>query len=43
MSASTPVAVFVRGVRASLTTRQTRLRDRYAPAHAGDGVPPAYR
>jgi len=41
--ASAPAAVFVRGVRASLTTRQTRLRDRYAPAHAGDGVPPAYR
>jgi imidazolonepropionase-like amidohydrolase len=41
--ASAPVAVFVRGVRASLTTRQTRLRDRYAPAHSGDGLPPAYR
>jgi len=41
--ASAPVAVFVRGVSASLTTRQTRLRDRYAPAHSGDGLPPAYR
>jgi imidazolonepropionase-like amidohydrolase len=41
--ASAPAAVFVRGERASLTTRQTRLRDRYAPSHAGDALPPAYR
>lgn len=40
---SAPAAVFVRGQRASLTTRQTRLRDRYAPLHAGDALPPAYR
>lgn len=40
--ASAPVAVFVRGVRADLATRQTRLRDRYAPAAAGP-LPSAYR
>ena len=40
---SAPMAVFVRGERASLTTRQTRLRDRYAPSHAEDALPPAYR
>jgi imidazolonepropionase-like amidohydrolase len=41
--ASTPLAVFIRGAPVSLTTRQTRLRDRYAPAHNGDGLTPAYR
>ena len=41
--ASAPTAVFVRGERAPLGTRQTRLRDRYAPAHAADPVPPSYR
>jgi imidazolonepropionase-like amidohydrolase len=41
--ASAPTAVFVRGERASLATRQTLLRDRYAPARAADTLPPAYR
>jgi len=36
-------AVFVRGVQASPITRQTLLRDRYAPKHAKDPWPPAYR
>jgi len=35
--------VFVRGVEASRVTRQTLLRDRYAPKNAGDAWPPAYR
>ncbi|MGN6817686.1 MAG: amidohydrolase family protein [Sphingomonas sp.] len=41
--ASAPVAVFVKGVQASLSTRQTALRDRYAPARANDPMPAAYR
>jgi len=40
---SWPEAVFVRGVRASLKTRQGELRDRYAPSHAGDPWPSNYR
>ena len=40
---SAPEEVFVRGVQASRTTRQTLLRDRYAPSHAHDPLPPAYR
>lgn len=40
---SAPDVVFVRGVQASPTTRQTLLRDRYAPKHAEDPWPPAYR
>jgi len=35
--------VFVRGVEASPVTRQTLLRDRYAPKKTGDAWPPAYR
>jgi imidazolonepropionase-like amidohydrolase len=38
-----PDAVYVRGVRASLKTRQGALRDRYAPAHANDPWPSDYR
>jgi imidazolonepropionase-like amidohydrolase len=41
--ASAPVAVFVAGRQASLVTRQTELRDRYAPGHAADPLPPVYR
>ena len=41
--ASAPDVVFVRGVQASRITRQTLLRDRYAPQHAQDRWPPAYR
>ncbi|HEX7851612.1 MAG TPA: amidohydrolase family protein, partial [Sphingomonas sp.] len=41
--ASAPVTVFVKGVEAPLATRQTALRDRYAPARANDPLPPAYR
>lgn len=41
--ASTPLAVFVGGQQASLVTRQTELRDRYAPARAADPLPPGYR
>ena len=40
---SWPEAVFVRGLRASLKTRQGELRDRYAPSHAGDPWPSNYR
>ena len=40
---SAPRAVFVRGEQASLVTRQTELRDRYAPSHAADPLPPGYR
>ncbi|HEX7915651.1 amidohydrolase family protein [Rudaea sp.] len=40
---SAPGAVFVRGAQASPITRQTLLRDRYAPKHATDPLPPAYR
>ena len=35
--------VLVRGRDVSLRTRQTELRDRYAPAHIKDPWPPAYR
>jgi len=41
--ASAPLAVFVAGEQVSLATRQTRLRDRYSPAHAGDPLPAGYR
>lgn len=41
--ASAPLAVFVAGERVSLVTRQTRLRDRYSPAHTGDPLPAGYR
>jgi cytosine/adenosine deaminase-related metal-dependent hydrolase len=34
--ASAPVAVFVQGREVSLRTRQTALRDRYAPAWSAD-------
>jgi imidazolonepropionase-like amidohydrolase len=40
---SAPVLVMVRGQVVSLVTRQTKLRDRYAPAHKADPWPPAYR
>ena len=40
--ASAPLAVFIDGVEASLATRQTALRDRYAPGRQ-DAMPPAYR
>ena len=40
---SAPAAVFVGGRAASLVTRQTELRDRYAPARRQDPWPPAYR
>jgi len=39
---SAPVAVYVKGRAVSLRTRQTELRDRYAPSHAGDPLPPGY-
>jgi imidazolonepropionase-like amidohydrolase len=39
---SAPTLVLVRGRVVSLVTRQTRLRDRYAPAHRSDPWPPAY-
>jgi imidazolonepropionase-like amidohydrolase len=35
--------VLVRGREVSLRTRQTELRDRYAPARVSDPWPPAYR
>ncbi|MDR3511356.1 MAG: amidohydrolase family protein [Caulobacteraceae bacterium] len=38
-----PDAVFVRGEAVSLRTRQSELRDRYAPGHAGDAWPSDYR
>lgn len=41
--ASAPDLVLVRGEPASRTTRQTLLRDRYAPKHAQERWPPAYR
>jgi imidazolonepropionase-like amidohydrolase len=41
--ASAPLAVFVAGEQVSLVTRQTRLRDRYSPAHTGDPLPASYR
>jgi imidazolonepropionase-like amidohydrolase len=40
---SWPDAVFVRGRAQSLRTRETALRDRYAPAHAADPWPAQYR
>lgn len=40
---SAPAAVFVRGQQASLATRQTELRDRYAPSRLADPTPPGYR
>jgi imidazolonepropionase-like amidohydrolase len=38
-----PVAVIIDGESVSLATRQSRLRDRYAPARRLDKWPPAYR
>jgi hypothetical protein len=35
--------VLVKGVEAPRVTRQTLLRDRYAPKKTGDAWPPAYR
>ena len=40
---SAPAMLFVQGKAVSLTTRQTELRDRYAPAHAEDALPAGYR
>lgn len=40
---SWPEAVFIRGRAQSLVTRETALRDRYAPAHAADPWPAQYR
>jgi len=40
---SAPELVLVRGIEASPVTRQTLLRDRYAPKKTGDAWPPAYR
>ena len=40
---SAPELVLVKGVEASPVTRQTLLRDRYAPKKNGDAWPPAYR
>jgi imidazolonepropionase-like amidohydrolase len=39
---SSPVRVFVRGIEASIETRQTLLRKRYAPRQDVDSWPPAY-
>jgi imidazolonepropionase-like amidohydrolase len=41
--ASAPVLVMIGGEKIALTTRQTELRDRYAPASRSDPLPPAYR
>lgn len=41
--ASAPALILVRGVEASLETRQRRLARRYAPAPSADRMPPAYR
>ena len=41
--ASAPLAVLVKGGETSLATRQTALRDRYAPARTRDLLPPAFR
>ncbi len=38
-----PDAVYVRGVKASLRTRQGELGERYAPSHANDPWPSNYR
>ncbi len=40
---SAPELVMVKGIEASRVTRQTLLRDRYAPKKTGDAWPPAYR
>ena len=40
---SAPAALFLAGREVSLRTRQTELRDRYAPARAGEPLPPGYR
>lgn len=40
---TSPDLVLMRGVPASLVTRQTLLRDRYAPKAAQNSWPPAYR
>ncbi len=40
---SSPSAVFINGVETGLTTRQTRLRDRYHPTRASDPLPQAFR
>lgn len=40
---SAPAVLLVQGREVSLTTRQTELRDRYAPARAEDALPPGYR
>jgi imidazolonepropionase-like amidohydrolase len=40
--ASAPVAVMIAGQFCSLETRQSRLRDRYAPARREERWPPAY-
>lgn len=39
---SAPAAVYVDGRQTSLRTRQTELRDRYAPARAADPLPAGY-
>jgi imidazolonepropionase-like amidohydrolase len=41
--ASAPVALWVKGKAMTLVTRQTLLRDRYAPGRANDPLPAAYR
>jgi imidazolonepropionase-like amidohydrolase len=40
---SAPTKVFVRGIEASLVTRQTQLRDRYYPAPKPGDLPAEYR
>ena len=40
---SAPIKVFVKGVEASLVTRQTQLRDRYYPAPKPGDLPAEYR
>lgn len=40
---SAPEVVFIRGVQAGKSTHQSLLRDRYAPSHAQDRWPAAYR
>ncbi|WP_419826118.1 amidohydrolase family protein [Sphingomonas sp.] len=41
--ASAPIMVLIDGKPASMATRMTALRDRYAPQRANDPLPPAYR
>lgn len=41
--ASAPLALFIGGAPVPLATRQTELRDRYSPSHAGDALPAGYR